>query len=526
MTDKVAVDLSGPAQTMLTTLYLKALDADFICPVLGDNFAKDAVRRLEYDWSQVGITGRWAPLVTVRTAQFDAWVRQFLACHETAVVLHVGCGLDSRVFRVAPGPGVQWYDIDLPGVVALRERLFPEPANYHLVPSSATDPSWLGEIRCDRPVLLLAEGMSMYLTESDGVALLRRVVERFPSGELQLDFFNWLAIRSQRAQTLVRRSHSTLHWAVNGPQDILRAVPGTRLLAAVPMFDAEAIGQASAAFRVARRLVPAVPPVRAALQYHRYAFGPVDHSKGTHQIPTGGAMVTNIAQDRSGGRQPRVLLLYYTYTGQSLKVLEAVGDVLRERGCQVSKGGIELTDERYAGRFSRFPMARVWPDMLSVLPAQLRRASGEIRIPAEVFDGDYDLVCFGSPTWWRTTNLPMRSFLKSDAARNLLAGTPFVTFVVCRRYWRDNIRTVRRLAQRHGGRYLGGMHFGYPGGQVRSLLSLTSYLGTGEYRDRYLGMRIPPTNVQPQQLDQAREFTAGIADRLFGKASSIRAVGG
>ena len=46
MTEKVSVDLSGAAQTMLATLYLKALDADFDRPVLGDRCAKDAVSRL------------------------------------------------------------------------------------------------------------------------------------------------------------------------------------------------------------------------------------------------------------------------------------------------------------------------------------------------------------------------------------------------------------------------------------------------------------------------------------------------
>ena len=125
-------------------------------------------------------------------------------------------------------------------------------------------------------MLFLAEGISMYLTEHEGVALLRRVVDRFPSGELQIDFYNWVAIRSQKTQTLVRRSGSTLHWAVNSPQDILDRVPGVRLLTAVTFFDASTFSRASAAFRLARHLIRVVPPVRKSLQYHRYAFGPVN----------------------------------------------------------------------------------------------------------------------------------------------------------------------------------------------------------------------------------------------------------
>jgi O-methyltransferase involved in polyketide biosynthesis len=274
MTDKVPVSLSGAAQTMLTTLYLKALDADFERPVLADLYAKHAVGRLDYDWQEIGVTARWAPLITVRTAQYDMWARQFLAVHEHAAVVHLGCGLDSRVFRVDPRPGVEWYDIDFPGVIGLRERIYPSRPGYHLIAASATDPAWLNRIPADRPLLLLAEGISMYLREHQGVALLRRVVDRFPSGELQVDFYNRLAIRTQKRHTLVRRSGSKLFWAVDGPRDILDSVPGIRLLAATSLFDADAIGRASTGFRIAKRLVPLVPPLRNALQYHRYAFGP------------------------------------------------------------------------------------------------------------------------------------------------------------------------------------------------------------------------------------------------------------
>jgi O-methyltransferase involved in polyketide biosynthesis len=278
VSDKVPVDLSGPAQTMLATLYLKALDADFARPILGDGLAKAAVGRIDYDFRETGMTAKWAPLITVRSAQYDMWASQFLAVHPQCTVIHLGCGLDSRVFRLDPGPGVQWYDIDYPAVIALRDKIYPTRERYHLVAASATDESWLNQIPADRPVLLLAEGISMYLTESDGLAILRRVVERFPSGELQIDFYNWLAVRTQKAQTLMRRTGSTLHWVVNSPQDILRRVPGVRLLTAVTFFEASTFSRASAPFRLAKRLVRAVPPLRRTLQYHRYAFGPVDVS--------------------------------------------------------------------------------------------------------------------------------------------------------------------------------------------------------------------------------------------------------
>ena len=95
---------------------------------------------------------------------------------------------------------------------------------------------------------------------------------------------------------------------------------------------------------------------------------------------------------------PRVLLLYYTYTQQSLKVAEAIAEVLRERGCDVRLAGIELTDPRYAERFTRFPLRHAYRDIFGMLPAQLRGATGEIRIPDPALEGEYDLICIGSPT--------------------------------------------------------------------------------------------------------------------------------
>jgi menaquinone-dependent protoporphyrinogen IX oxidase len=226
--------------------------------------------------------------------------------------------------------------------------------------------------------------------------------------------------------------------------------------------------------------------------------------------------MTEATGGQRNSRPPRVLLLYYSYTGQSRKVLQTAGEAFTERGCEVHEAPIEFTDPRYADRFSRFPMRRVWPDMLRVLPAQKRNETGGIRIPDTLQGSDYDLVCIGSPTWWDNVSMPIRSFLTSADARKLLAGKPFAVFAVCRQFWQKNVTAVRELAEAQGGRYVDEIHFTYPGDTLRSLLSLTSYLGSGQYREKYLGVRIPSTNVQPEQFDQTRKFAAGLADRVFG----------
>ncbi len=149
-----------------------------------------------------------------------------------------------------------------------------------------------------------------------------------------------------------------------------------------------------------------------------------------------------------------------------------------------------------------------------MIPAELRRRPGKIRIPEVVTEREYDLVCIGSPTWWLSTNVPIRSSLESEPAGRVLEGKRFAAAVPCRRYWWHNLKTVRRLGTLRGGIFVDGIHFRYQGGQVRSLLSLLSYLGSGEYRERYFGMKIPGTNIQDYHLEEARTFAGHLADGL------------
>jgi hypothetical protein len=79
-----------------------------------------------------------------------------------------------------------------------------------------------------------------------------------------------------------------------------------------------------------------------------------------------------------------------------------------------------------------------------------------------------------------------------------------------------NLRAVKKLGTKRGGRYVDGIHFSFAGGQVRSLLSLLSYFGKGENRERYLGVKIPPTNLKPDYREQTRAFASQLADGLMG----------
>lgn len=129
-------------------------------------------------------------LVALRAKQRDTWAQDFLQRHPDAVVLHLGCGLDSRAFRLELPAKVRWFDVDVPQVIDLRRKLYADHGGYRMIGSSVADAKWLQQIPAERPALIIAEGLLMYLTEVETRDLLGRLTDRFPSGELLADLLS------------------------------------------------------------------------------------------------------------------------------------------------------------------------------------------------------------------------------------------------------------------------------------------------------------------------------------------------
>jgi len=144
-------------------------------------------------------------------------------------VLHLGCGMDSRAFRVNPPASVQWFDVDYPDVIDLRRQLFPErDASYHLVGASLQDLGWLDEVPRQHPGLLIAEGVLHYLSETDVKALLNALVAHFPGGQMIFDICNRMIVK--RVGANVGGTGATYKWGLDDPQDIKQLEPKLELI--------------------------------------------------------------------------------------------------------------------------------------------------------------------------------------------------------------------------------------------------------------------------------------------------------
>jgi flavodoxin len=221
--------------------------------------------------------------------------------------------------------------------------------------------------------------------------------------------------------------------------------------------------------------------------------------------------------------KPKVLIVYYTLTKQSGRVADAMAAAFEAKGCEVTKALLEFTDERWIGKLSEFPMKRPMPQIGSILLAQLRHKTGEIRIPSEAEAGEYDLVVLASPTWWFQTSMPIRSYLESPAARVVLGGKPFATASISRRYFSINLGQQRKLGEQAGGRFVDKTHFVVAGGQVKSMLSWLGYMKHGVPQERVMGMKMPPPNLKPDYEDQARRFVDVVFENVFARPAAVAA---
>ena len=117
--------LSGVAETLLIPLYMRAMESQRPDALVRDEKAVALVTQLASTFPGSGRSG--CPSCSTRCASYSpansiATARDFLSRHPEAVVVHIGCGLDSRFERVDNGR-VEWYDLDLPEVIALRRKL-------------------------------------------------------------------------------------------------------------------------------------------------------------------------------------------------------------------------------------------------------------------------------------------------------------------------------------------------------------------------------------------------------------------
>ncbi|WP_100963082.1 class I SAM-dependent methyltransferase [Bosea sp. FBZP-16] len=271
------VALTREKETLLITLWAKAGESLLPDSLLKDRFAAEAATRIDYDFARLKVNRDLMVGLAMRAHALDGWTRDFLGRHPEALVLHLGCGLDSRVFRIDPPAGVDWYDIDYPDVIALRQKLYPARDGYHLIGSSVTEPGWIAGLPRDRPTMIVAEGLLLYLPEEEVPLLLERLVQRSPSGEIVFDAYSPFGLKLIAMQPSIKATGAALRWSLDDPCELERQVPGLELVTEMTAYDPDGYDPAQIArmswpARFTMQFFSLIPPLARIGLLLRYRF--------------------------------------------------------------------------------------------------------------------------------------------------------------------------------------------------------------------------------------------------------------
>lgn len=151
----------------------------------------------------------------IRAAVFDDWVRRQLAQWEDAVVLHLGCGLDARVTRVAQGQ--RWYDVDFESVITERRRYFQESGEYRMLAADVSREGWLEQIGGGDTAVVVMEGISMYLTPQALQELFAALEKRFSRVAVLMDCYSGFAARMSRYKNPINQVGVTKVYGLDDP---------------------------------------------------------------------------------------------------------------------------------------------------------------------------------------------------------------------------------------------------------------------------------------------------------------------
>lgn len=209
----------------------------------------------------------------------------------------------------------------------------------------------------------------------------------------------------------------------------------------------------------------------------------------------------------AGGNQPRVLVIYFSYSGQTSGLLHRLEAGLKEEGVAVTMERLQPVAPL------RFPLGSVPRTLLLMLTTFLR-----CRVPIEpVSDAcrqPVDCIILAGPTWSYNPSGPILSFLDRDGWR--LAGQAVLPLISCRGYWRLHWFGLRRLLRRLDAVVLAPLVFGHPQPEPwRTIGVFMKIAGLAPERSPFIGRHYRRFGHSKEQLDLAWQQGRQLAARLW-----------
>jgi len=177
----------------------------------------------------------------MRSAVFDRWVKHRMEQNPDAIVIHIGCGMDSRVERVGT-EGHQWYDVDFPEVIAQRRRFYQENTQYHMIEADVRERAWIDMLPSASDAVVVMEGVSMYLAPKELKQLLQDISRKYKNINILMDCYTVFAAKASKYKNPIKDVGVTLVYGVDEPK-VLEADAGIHFVKEYEMTPLDMINQ-------------------------------------------------------------------------------------------------------------------------------------------------------------------------------------------------------------------------------------------------------------------------------------------
>ena len=200
--EKYKIEKDSVQETLIIPLYGRWICSRRFPGLYQDAAAAILMEKVDYDFAPLerranGLMQTFGALEVAMRQNDLAWeVRDYLNAHPRAAVINLGCGLDNTGRACDNGRCSIW-NIDLPDVIELRDRLLPPGEREKNLTFDLKDPRWMDAVRNDPDdgVVLFAAGVFYYFTTEEVKALVTGIAKRFPGGRLVFDAAGQTAVR-------------------------------------------------------------------------------------------------------------------------------------------------------------------------------------------------------------------------------------------------------------------------------------------------------------------------------------------
>ena len=207
--------MKNESKTLYIPLYGKALVSRKGI-ILRDKKAEEIWEKEQFTLGGKSRSKWLAYFMGMRAAIIDNWLSEKLSKNPESVVLHIGCGLDSRIERVR-AHYKKWYDIDLPEVIKIRKEYYCESEKYEMLGASAVESEWTLQLENAENAVIVLEGISMYLSKDGVEHLFEALSEKFPKAEIIMDVYTNLAVKATRYKNPIKDVGALASFGVDDP---------------------------------------------------------------------------------------------------------------------------------------------------------------------------------------------------------------------------------------------------------------------------------------------------------------------